>query len=229
MKINFSAWMLLAALCLSMAACSDDDDSSADPAGVSTLNLVKGQMLGSVQIDANNNFTTREKLVDVGAVRGVGAIKDPLLSGLTTQTAVLPGHGYCVYNTMALMQFPSKTWALSIGKPYVRLFVEKWLESEEKIQGAVVKYVDTWPQIYGLPAYDHTVEVDLKIGDSRVDIELPTADCEYYINANEGSIRFEPNGNMLTIYMYNVGGPGDSVYLYMRVRDSYSRIRLLLK
>ena len=198
----------------------DPNTSVPDPEGTITVNMLndKGTYVDDMYIDASNNFCASYYsnytyytyyYSDLGAMKGLGNITDPVTTGLTEKCAVIPGHGYWFYD--AAMQFPSGKWAIEDGSSLYKLYVDSWiLSGTSTILGAVVKYV---PYSYHAP------------------YEMPTRDMNSFTAAID-DIEYIPNDN------YNVTISGNTIRwqekasasapyydLYIRIGDSYVGVR----
>ncbi len=196
----------------------DPNTSVPDPEGTITVNMFNGgeTYVDGMRIDASNNFYSYYYngvydcyYSDLGAMKGLGNITDPVTTGLTERCAVIPGHGYWCYK--AAKQFPSGKWAINDGSSLNKLYVDSWiLSGTSTILGAVVKYV---PYSYHAP------------------YEMPTRDMNSFTAAID-DIEYIPNGN------YNVTISGNTIRwqekasasapyydLYIRIGDSYVGVR----
>ena len=228
---------LTAAFALTFAAtsCSKDDDGGntsgngqsidpntpvPDPEGTMTVNIRNGgetsvDGINGIIIDGGNNFCAANYYTryfsDLGAMKGLGNITDPVTTGLTSKCAVIPGHGYwCYTNTK---QFPSGKMAILDGSTHYKLYVDSWiLGGTSSILGAVVKYV---PYIYHAPYQTPDPEAELLVSSTLV---APTEDIEYIPNEK---YQVTISGNTITWKKMYSG----SYYLYIRVGVSYFSVR----
>lgn len=227
---------LTAAFALTFAAtsCSKDDDGGntfgngqsidpntpvPDPEGTMTVNIRNGgetSVDGRIYIDSGNNFygyySYDYYFSDLGTMKGLGNITDPVTTGLTSKCAVIPGHGYWCYRGTA-MQFPSGKWAIEDDGSLYKLYVDSWiLGGTSSILGAVVKYV---PYIYHAPYQTPDPEAELLVSSTLV---APTEDIEYIPNEK---YQVTISGNTITWKKMYSG----SYYLYIRVGVSYFSVR----
>lgn len=225
---------LTAAFALTFAAtsCSKDDDGEntfgngqsidpntpvPDPEGTMTVNIRNGgetSVDGRIYIDSGNNFYGYYGydyyFSDLGTMKGLGNITDPVTTGLTSKCAVIPGHGYWCYRGTA-MQFPSGKWAIKDDGSLYKLYVDSWiLGGTSSILGAVVKYV---PYIYHAP-----YEMPQRDASS---FTSPIDDFEYQPNHN---YRVTVSGNTI-MWQEVVSTSAPYLDLYIRIGDSYVGVR----
>lgn len=226
---------LTAAFALTFAAtsCSKDDDGGntsgngqsidpntpvPDPEGTMTVNIRNGgeTSLNGICIDTGNNFYesygSDYYFSDLGAMKGLGNITDPVTTGLTSKCAVIPGHGYWCYTSTK--QFPSGKRAIKDGSTHYKLYVDSWiLSGTSTILGAVVKWVSyTYHAPYQVPDPEAALFVPYTLVAPTEDIEyIPNEDYQVTISGN--SITWEK-----TYYE-----PSD--YLYIRIGVSYFSVR----
>lgn len=237
MKTRLLLWTAMAALTLMTAACSKEDDFS-DPEGTVTLNMFDEQngktLLGNsdVYINRSNNFVTSScALMDLGKKGGLGAIAYPELKTLSKEMAVLPGHGYFVCKSGAVMTFDSGSCALPISTEvdYYKMYVNSAIEREGTVVGAVVRYVLARPDTYGLPEFGSNVG---KVGWNSVEgvpltLTLSTDNFEYLLLDDEDIFNVIRQGRKLIIAYDGdyTDKKGDYPYtLYLRIRGSYTRV-----
>lgn len=157
--ISFS---LLFASSLLTASCDKDDDTSIDPAGTVTLNMLDEQsgktFLGQsdVYINKANNFRTSSCLIAAtGQAAGLGGQTTPELDNLVREVAVTPGHVYQIFDFESMREFPSGTKAVQLGTVYYKVYVVSPIATETGASGMVVKYISVSPDANGLPEYGY--------------------------------------------------------------------------
>ncbi len=237
---RFFVPLLLALLTVGGISCSDDD--TADPSGTVSLNMMdedngKTQLEDSdIYIDRGQNFVAGSDcvLIDLGSVRGLGAIALREIGKPVSRAAVVSGHGYAAFRPRTLLRFPSGKMALPVGQSevnYLKFYVQSPLRSGDATVGAAVKFVFAQPESYGLPEYGSDALIvdssDYELG-QEVSLTLPDSDFEYDFHGMEaGTFDCEKRGRKL-VFRFHEWWPGRNP-LYLRIRDSYTRVYVVLR
>lgn len=184
---------------------------------------------GSVYIDSSHNFVGSDRcsFVDVGPVAEPGDIGQLRLDGLTDRVAVEPGHGYHIVRDIALMEFPSGSWALLVGAEHARLQVVQWIYHDGAIVGARVRYSISRVEGAGLPPHDELFVTGP--GDARtVLIPLPARDGDYELAAAKmGSLEFTVVADEATVRVIAPEAvPGSEYALHIRCGSCYTRVKV---
>lgn len=195
---------------VSLITSCNKDDNYAEPMDVVTLNMndeANGKTrLGQsdVYINKSNNFQTSLALIaDLGSQRGIGTQIEPQLGTLATEVAVIPGHLYQIFPYNSVRTFPSGVSATKVGEPYYKTYVVSQLKNNDKVVGALVQYVLTYPDSKGL------LKADTKIGTIQgygksISIPIPNgAECiwgddvmlMFDISTNNNTLRMTPKSN----------------------------------
>lgn len=236
MRILFCA--ALAALAVSAASCSKDDDNHSDPEGTVSLNMLDEQNGKTVledsgiYIDKAQNFVANGNcdLFVLGKSGGLGGAQVKSFDTPVSQAAVQTGYAYAACRPQALMRFPSGKLALPIGNSdvnFMKMYVVSQLKDGEKTVGAVVKYALLRPQTNGLPEPEGrvlTISPDNFVQlDQEVPLKLSTADFEYKLMDDGYSIACEKRGRQL---VFTLGDwlPDHTFTLYLRIGVSYAKV-----
>lgn len=182
--------LLLQTLCVVILfigfSCSDDDEVK-EPAETITLNMLNEDngktTLGESDLYINNanNFAASVCLIShLGKAGGIGTEAPLQLNNLTHEISVTPGHIYQVFDPSSLRVFPSNTRAIQIGASYYRLYVASPISTENIVTGAIVKYIEVYPEASDLPEYNYNIgEVDY--AGASVSMKLPkNTECFWY-------------------------------------------------
>lgn len=237
---RFFVPLVLTVLTVGGGGCSDDD--TADPSGTVSLNMMdelNGKTLledSGIYIDQGQNFVAGDDclLLDLGAVRGLGAIEVREIGNPVSRAAVVSGHGYAAFRPRTLLRFPSGKMALPVGQNgvnYLKFYVQSPLRSGDATVGAAVKFVFAQPESYGLPEYGSEALVvdssEYELG-QEVSLTLPTSDFEYDFHGMEAdAFDCEKRGRKL-VFRFHEWQSGSNP-LYLRIRDSYTRVYVVLR
>lgn len=146
--------MMMAIVSVGFASCSKDEESY-NPEGMIEINLDNGGQYFWVNqsysfhiyMNSKNNFRVLgndAKIVSVGQVAGLGAIKNIPEVGWGEEVAVIPGAGYIVRTDEGKYENNQYVWQKTYK--YTRLYVvENRISSTTGgIMGARIKYQADW-------------------------------------------------------------------------------------
>ena len=221
-----------------LVSCSKNDNDSFDPEGTVTLNMMNEEngniYLGAsdVYIDRAGNFVGNDAwMTCYGHVNGLSDLNYPLLDNPVRQAAVEVGGGYAVYADEALHEFPSGTVALASGSTYYRMRVvsllyaeaEQSQQNKKDVVGAVVRYCPSRVDGYGLlPAVDelqYDVDGVMAVEDGALFDQASEIEPVFGVECKK-----EVNGEWFIVtYDMSYGQIG---YIYLRFRDSWTRIEV---
>lgn len=226
-----------------IVSCSKDDDIPSEPADTITLNMLNEQngktFLGTsdVYINKSNNFYMSSSYIsDAGAVSGIGVKINPMLSNLTREAAVIPGHAYQVFNKSTLLDFPSGNRAVQKGTGYYQVYVVSQIVSENITTGAIIKYFLAYPDGTDLPDFDHklgdfynmgeTLEMALPKGAECVMKEKPYESVEdiFIVSTERGKLSITLNE-----VPSQVSGPYGTYTIYIRLNNVYTSVVVNVK
>ena len=233
MKRRLTIAIMAAVALLAMPSCSDNEEIPSDPEETVTVNMLDTENGGTVldysgiRINSSQNFVSQGDwgLVEVGKVGGLGYISGRDVEFCSGEVAVTVGGGYIAYPVSDMRRFDSGKMALPIdgSTACMKLYVVSLLERDEKRVGASVKYAMLRPSTYGLPTFGSTVcKIDV-FSSQKATITLPSAECEYYLDDDYDQIECRKSGNKLELTVKYLGG-NDRLDLYLRMRDSYTKV-----
>lgn len=235
--LNVANVWLLSLSFLFFIGCSKDDVPT-DPSDTVTLNMLNEQngktLLGmsEVYINASDNFyTSRNFISDAGSASGVGVRIEPKLGNLVREAAVLPGHIYHIFDKRTVYDFPSGTRALQVGAGYYQVYVVSPIVDNEVTSGAVVKYVLAYPDLKGLPEFEHDLGRFSNVGES-IEMVLPkNAECffeEHYGSGEDDAFEISTANGKLSITLKksanSVSGPYGLYRTYIRSGNVFSTV-----
>ena len=226
--------LLLVASSALLASCSNDDDSSIDPAGTVTLNMLDEQngktRLGESDVYINKayNFHTSSCLItDKGSAGGLGGSTSPELNNLVREAAITPGHVYQIFDSEALREFPSGTKAVMLGASYYQAYAVSPIQKETSTIGAVIKYIPVHPEANGLPEYGYKFG-DVYYSGQSVSMQLPKgAECFWYDGVPEVfDISVEGGTLQMRLLRTPTGynGVSGNYNIYLRLGNVYTSV-----
>lgn len=146
--LQLLAIVMVTMLSVCFVSC-EKDDSVEDPEGTISIGLRNENngytflyLFGSsndeyyICINEADNFECWDyylELVDVGKVKGLGAINSIPASGWTDEVKVQPGHGYI-----------ARAKSGKYRDQCARIYVERYMTSDDYIIGANIKYQAPW-------------------------------------------------------------------------------------
>lgn len=216
------------------------DDGTADPSGAVALNMMdedngKTELEDSgIYIDRGQNFVAGDDclLIDLGAVRGLGAVALGEIGVPVKRAAVVSGHGYAAFRPRTLLRFPSGKLALPAWQSevnYMKFYVQSPLRSGGETVGAAVKYLFAQPASCGLPEYGAEALVVARKDydpEREVSLTLPESDFEYDFHGSD-AFDCEKRGRRL-VFRFREWRSG-SYALYLRIRGSYTRVCVVMR
>ena len=232
-RVNGLSVLMIIASFAFITSC-DKEEHIEDPADAVTLNMLNAAngktILGVSDVyinDANNFDSDRSSLIaDCGSAAGIGVGVEPMLNNLVYEVAATPGHIYQVFDNDAIKKFPSGTRATQIGATYYKVYVVSPITVDNKMTGAVLKYVSEYPEDAKLPQRgDHIGEINSR--DSTVEMDFPE-DAEYTFNDEERDFEVVTKDGKLVVKLLkepdSVYGPYGERIVYIRLGTVYSYV-----
>lgn len=239
-QLNLGRILLISLLITTLAGCSKSDRIPDDPADTITLNMLNEQhgktFLGKtdVYINKSDNFVMSfNYMADAGDVSGLGVEIAPLLSNLSQEAAVIPGHAYQIFSRTVLFDFPSGKRALQQGAPYLQSYVVSPIITENVITGAMVKFFQTSSYEEALPEFNHKLGIFYNQGE-QLEMPLPSG-CECvlgdkpYENVNDLFTLKLANGKLsLTLNQSpsEIHGPYGTYLILIRLGSIYTAVKV---
>lgn len=219
---------LLAVLSFSFMSCSDDDDVE-DPKGTITLNMHNEDngktSLGNsdVYIDKANNFFGRYcPMTSFGKKNGLGDISEPMLQGLTSKIAVVPGNAFQIFHEGNIMEFSSGKQALKVSADYYNAYVVSQIKKGDEVIGATVKFALMDVFADGLPEYNSSIG-ELRFSGDEITVTLPSSDFEFETDNGYNLIEYEKRGKQLIAKLVEFR-QRDNFGIYIRVNNKYTYV-----
>lgn len=235
--LNIASVLLLSLSFLLFIGCGKDEVPG-DPSDTVTLNMLNEQngktLLGTsdVYINKSNNFyTSRSFISDAGSASGVGVKIELRLGNLVQEAAVLPGHVYHIYDNRTIRDFPSGTRAVQVGAGFYQVYVVSPIMTNDVLSGALVKYVLAYPDLKGLPEFEHELG-DIHNAGESIEMVLPqNAECvfdEHYGSGEKGAFEVSTVNGKLTITLKkspnSISGPYGLYRTYIRSGNVFTTV-----
>ena len=166
MKTKSLFILVLVALCIATISCKKDGASTSeessnnnnptncnDPSGTITANLRNDDgyitiLGGTLRMNSADNFVFdgqqyhERTLVSLGKVDGLGCVTSIPENGWANQVAVIPDYGYIVKDKYYYYDYNN----VYSHVKYARIYVTRYLSSNNAIIGSELKYQDNWWQ-----------------------------------------------------------------------------------
>lgn len=158
------------------------------------------------------------------------------MSNLSKEVAVIPGNAYQIFDPNSLVDFPSGSRAILKNAGYYQVHVKSLIQENNMQKGAVVRYALVYPDGRLLPeANYHLGEFSYQGDELSMEVNKD-AECQLAPKSYEdvsSIFDLSHSGNKLKIKLKKsantVSGPYGDYYVYIRVKDVYTRVHIFVK
>lgn len=168
----------------------------------------------------------RYSFADAGPVSGLAAVGEARIDGFADRLPIQPGRGYFMYKDIAMMEFPSGKWGVSIATEYAKIYVAEWIFADKKVLGARIRYSTHKPTGHGLPEWEQPYDVRLS-GEKTATISFPGAGACEFSTKRTDLLTMEVAGDQVTLRVTDDKATVGKEYpLYIRSGCFYTETKI---